>query len=124
MEEIIFFRAGVRLSWPESFGNLVIPEAPKLTTVHPHFDFVNLIPNEEKISNQKLFPKISLNSVQRLDLRFWPTMTIDGADAKDLDDAISIARYENGDFLLAVHIADVAEYVEEGGDLDLEAYQR
>jgi len=51
-------------------------------------------------------------------------MTIDGADAKDLDDAISIATYENGDFLLAVHIADVAEYVEESSELDREAYLR
>ena len=49
----------------------------------------------------------------RTDFRTWYTMTIDGADAKDLDDAISIARYENGDFLLGVHIADVSEYVTE-----------
>ena len=60
----------------------------------------------------------------RLDLRDWYTMTIDGSDAKDLDDAISIARYDNGDFLLGVHIADVAEYVEEGTSLDREAFAR
>lgn len=113
MEEIIFFRAGVRLSWPESFKNLRIPEAPKLTPVRSHFDFSLPIPSGEKLSNQRLFAKISLHNQDRSDLRSWPTMTIDGADAKDLDDAISIAKYENGDFLLGVHIADVAEYVEE-----------
>ena len=124
MEEIIFFRAGVRLSWPETFNRLKIPEAPKLNTVNDYFDFDQLLPNGEKISNQKLFTKISIYNRERLDLRHWSTMTIDGADAKDLDDAISIARYENGDYLLGIHIADVAEYVEEGSDLDHEAYLR
>lgn len=124
MEEIIFFRAGVRLSWPESFEKLVIPEAPKLANIYPHFDLANTIPNSEKLSNQRLFSKVTLHTHERLDLRSWSTMTIDGADAKDLDDAISIARYENDDFLLGVHIADVAEYVEEGSELDREAYLR
>lgn len=124
MEEIIFFRAGVRLSWPETFNRLKIPEPPKLNTVNDYFDFDQLLPNGEKISNQKLFTKISIYNRERLDLRHWSTMTIDGADAKDLDDAISIARYENGDYLLGIHIADVAEYVEEGSDLDHEAYLR
>ena len=51
-------------------------------------------------------------------------MTIDGSDAKDLDDAISIFRNEHGNFMLAVHIADVAHYVEEGSLLDKEALDR
>ena len=51
-------------------------------------------------------------------------MTIDGSDAKDLDDAISIFRNEQGNFILAVHIADVAHYVEEGSPLDKEALDR
>ncbi len=51
-------------------------------------------------------------------------MTIDGADAKDLDDAISIARYRDGHYLLTVHIADVAEYVREWSALDHEAILR
>jgi ribonuclease R len=49
----------------------------------------------------------------RTDFRNWYTLTIDGSDAKDLDDAISIRKEENGDHTLAVHIADVAEYVTE-----------
>ena len=64
------------------------------------------------------------DTFSRTDFRSWLTFTIDGSDAKDLDDAISIARYTNGDFLLGVHIADVSEYVKEGGDIDLEALKR
>ena len=60
----------------------------------------------------------------RTDFRDWYTLTIDGSDAKDLDDAISIRQETNGDYKLAVHIADVAEYVTEGSSLDREALTR
>ena len=123
-EAIILFRSWVRQNWPESFERLDIPDTPKFSKPVSLFDFSAQIPNEGKISHLKLFPEIYLHEKARLDLRLWPTMTIDGADAKDLDDAISIARYENGDFLLGVHIADVAEYVTENSDLDTEAYLR
>jgi ribonuclease R len=51
-------------------------------------------------------------------------VTIDGADARDFDDAISLDRLPNGNFWLGVHIADVAHYVSEGSALDEEAYDR
>lgn len=59
----------------------------------------------------------------RLDLRGIPTVTIDGEDAKDLDDAITIYK-ENGVYHLGVHIADVTHYVKEGSALDESALRR
>lgn len=60
----------------------------------------------------------------RLDLRDELVFTIDGPYAKDLDDAISIKRLDNGNFELGVHIADVTHYVKEKSKLDKEALKR
>lgn len=60
----------------------------------------------------------------RLDLRDVQMVTIDGEDAKDLDDAISLKKLENGNYSLGVHIADVTNYVKEGTPLDKEAFKR
>ena len=59
----------------------------------------------------------------RMDLRDWQMVTIDGEDAKDLDDAISITR-EGNNYILGVHIADVTNYVQENSALDREAIKR
>ncbi len=67
---------------------------------------------------------VSLEETEgRMDIRDWKTVTIDGEDAKDLDDAITLTKNDNG-YQLGVHIADVTHYVREHSVLDKEALKR
>jgi ribonuclease R len=88
---------------PEAFKEEVIEEAEKAP------DSIS----EEEIIGQG-----------RRDLRSKRIVTIDGEDAKDLDDAVNVELLENGNLRLGVHIADVSYYVREGTALDIEAYNR
>lgn len=80
----------------------------------------------EKVLNQAVRvgkPVSEADCAGRLDLRGWQMVTIDGEDAKDLDDAVSLT-VEEGNYRLGVHIADVANYVQENSALDREAFER
>lgn len=83
-------------------------------------EFPEKVMNQAERVGDKIIPA---DMAGRMDLRNWDMVTIDGEDAKDLDDAISIRRQEDN-YLLGVHIADVANYVQEKSALDREAYKR
>lgn len=81
---------------------------------------------QEAIDHANNVPdEISEEEIQgRRDLRDETIVTIDGADAKDLDDAVQVKKLENGNYLLGVHIADVTHYVKEGSAIDKEGAER
>jgi ribonuclease R len=77
---------------------------------------------DEAAALNRPIPESEIN--KRRDFRTVPTFTIDPADAKDFDDAISYEKLENGHHRIGVHIADVSYYVRPGSWLDQEAYHR
>lgn len=85
------------------------------------YEFAEAVLNEAKSINQKV-DKTKING--RLDLRNEKIFTIDGEDAKDLDDAVNVRKTNSGTYMLGVHIADVSNYVKEDSFLDREAIIR
>ena len=85
------------------------------------YKFPEEVVNEAKEFGTKINPE---DLVNRKDLRNDIIFTIDGEDAKDLDDAIHVEKLPNGNYKLDVHIADVSHYVREKTELDKEAYLR
>lgn len=74
---------------------------------------------------EKIQQSVKPNQIDgREDLRDMLIFTIDGDDARDFDDAVSLTINENGNYYLGVHIADVSEYVTDGSALEHEAYER
>ncbi len=96
-----------------------------LLSVVREFDLPNEFPSFVKEEAEKITDKISKNDIKnRKDLREDIIFTIDGEDAKDLDDAIRVKKTEEGNYILDVHIADVSHYVKENSKLDKEAIKR
>lgn len=85
------------------------------------YEFPESVINEAKAIKQEVSKKDIPN---RLDLRNKIIFTVDGEDAKDLDDAVSVKKLKNGNYLLNVSIADVSYYVQEKSKLDKEAIIR
>lgn len=82
-------------------------------------------PQEVEEEAAKLNTSIQPEEIKRRrDMRNITTMTIDPADAKDFDDALSIQKLENGNWEIGIHIADVSHYIQPGGLIDKEAYER
>ena len=120
------------LSYPvcgvtEVLGASTEPGVDVLSVIRA-FSLPEGFPEEVKIEAESIsqeVPESILNSKARRDFRALTTITIDGEDAKDLDDAISLEYFpEKKLYRLYVHIADVTEYVKEGSSLDLEALER
>ena len=107
----------------EILGHINDPGVDILSIVKA-FDLPMIFP--EKVLNQaeRVAQEVSeADMAGRVDLRQVQMVTIDGEDAKDLDDAVSLT-VENGLYHLGVHIADVTNYVQEGSALDREALKR
>lgn len=122
-------------SWPERRRN---PEGKIINVLghknEPGTDIISII---WKYGLSQEFPKPVMKEVNKIsmtvteeqiegrrDIRNIPMVTIDGEDAKDLDDAVSLEILPNGNYYLGVHIADVGSYVPVGSKLDKEAFKR
>ncbi|HIV73800.1 MAG TPA: ribonuclease R [Candidatus Pseudogracilibacillus intestinigallinarum] len=108
----------------EILGHKNDPGIDILSIIHKHglkIDFPDKVLDQVAAIPDKV---LESDLEGRRDLRHKEIVTIDGADAKDLDDAISVEQLDNGNFKLGVYIADVSYYVEEYTALDKEASER
>lgn len=106
------------------FGRDGTREAASAAVLY-HYDIKTQFPEKVSAAARAVPAQVPSASLEgRLDLRDRIIFTIDGADAKDLDDAVSLERTEDGNFRLGVHIADVSHYVEQDSPIDREAWGR
>ncbi|SDI43899.1 ribonuclease R [Natribacillus halophilus] len=100
------------------------PGTDILSIIHKH-ELPGEFPEEVQSQAAAVPEEIKPEEIERRrDLRDETIVTIDGADAKDLDDAVTVKRLDNGNYHLGVHIADVSYYVDEGSPIDVEAEDR
>jgi ribonuclease R len=106
---------------------LGMPDEPGVDTrvIIKMFSLASLFSKEALAEAKELSAGINTQEKkERRDFRKWTSVTIDGGNAQDFDDAVSVKRLKNGHFLLGVHIADVSHYVKPGSSLDAEAFER
>ncbi|MGE7953159.1 ribonuclease R [Lysinibacillus xylanilyticus] len=122
-------------TWPEDLksatgyitkilGHKNDPGVDILSILYKH-DIPPEFPEEVVAAAQSVPDEITAADLEgRRDLRHETIVTIDGADAKDLDDAVTVTKNVDGTYKLGVHIADVSYYVTQGSVIDIEAYDR
>ncbi|MDR2465048.1 MAG: ribonuclease R [Streptococcaceae bacterium] len=108
----------------QTIGHVNDPGMDILEVIHSHGIPVEF-PEEVQLAANKVPDEIDLTKIKgRKDLRDQVIVTIDGSDAKDLDDAVTVWVKDNGNYHLGVHIADVSYYVTENSPIDVEAAER
>ena len=120
--------------WPERMNNPVGKVVKRLgrpgdnnvemQSILAEYDFPLEFPKEAEAEAKKIKNPTKKEIASRRDFRDVLTFTIDPADAKDFDDALSYRQLENGHTEVGVHIADVSYYVKPGSAIDREAYER
>lgn len=121
--------------WPEGVGSpfgeiidvLGFPgeHEVEIHSILAEYGLPSQFPEEVEREAAEIKTELSAEEIaKRRDMRQVPTLTIDPADAKDFDDALSIQKLDNGLWQIGVHIADVSHYVQPGSLLDEEAYRR
>ncbi|EQD39338.1 ribonuclease R, partial [mine drainage metagenome] len=99
---------------------------PKIDTeiVMASFGLTDVFPGDVQEEAERVAREIPIApGPNREDFRSWDIVTIDGDNARDFDDALSLVRQKDGTFEVGIHIADVATYVQEGTALDKEAFR-
>ena len=96
-----------------------------MLTLIKEYDLPNEFPEDVLAEAKQIPQEINKTNIEkRVDLRNEEIFTIDGEDAKDLDDAVNVKKNNDGTYTLGVHIADVSYYVKSGSKLDKEAIRR
>ena len=122
--EVKTFKPQIKGDIVKIIGHRNDPGVDILSIVHAH-DVDIEFPEEVYQQIENIPEEIDPSDIEnRVDLRNEVIVTIDGDDAKDLDDAISLKKLDNGHYQLGVHIADVSYYVTESSPLDKEAVKR
>ncbi len=121
--------------WPEGRRNpegevsevlgFIGEEGVDVLSVIRKYKLPESFPNKVEREANAIAPEVPASTLNdRKDLRGEQIITIDGIDAKDLDDAVQVKKLANGNYYLGVHIADVSHYVTENSKLDKEAFKR